>query len=73
MLLMAAPHFPVHVLELSVSIQGANLALAQGDPETMERDAQGSPVGHRCRQLLEPTRHNPGPTAYRAFAFLVAY
>jgi hypothetical protein len=58
-MLMAVPHFLVHPLKLTVSIQSANLALIQSDSEALERSAEGSPVGHRCRKLHEPGRHNP--------------
>jgi hypothetical protein len=58
---MGVPHFLVHSLELAVAIQGANLALIQGDPEALKRLGQGGSVGHRFRELLEPGRYNPGP------------
>lgn len=68
-MLMAVPNFLIQPLELAVAVQRANLALIQGDPNALERNAQGSSVGHRCRQRLEPTRHNPRP-ARLPFAWL---
>src|SRR5580704_11107859 len=62
-MLMAAPHFPIHTPKLAVTVQSAKLALIQSDTQALERNAQGSSVGHRCRQLPEPTRHNPRPAA----------